>query len=348
MRKLILLLWIAAASISTATAAPCAHPADLSPDEIVDGADLAILLTSWGESDGPADFTGDGFVDGADLAILLTAWGEAPNLCGDFPELWINGVNCATEPDIQIHQFNDDTYILRQSLCTNFEAPFIYLLFGEERVLMEDTGAGGVAIANAVYGAIDQWLIKNEKESIQLIVTHSHAHGDHVAGDSQFNGQPDTTVVGLSQSAVANFFGIVSWPTQIVSYDLGGRVLDVIPIPGHHTGHIAFYDRATGLLLTGDTIYPGRLYISSFSQYLASIQRLAAFVDVNPISWIVGTHIEMSNTPGQQFALGSTSHPNEHPLQLAPEILDELLTALIKMQASPHIKTHDEFVIWPF
>ena len=111
---------------------------------------------------------------------------------------------------------------------------------------------------------------------------------------------------------------------------------------------IALYDRATGMLLTGDTIYPGRLYISSFSQYLASIQRLADFVETNPLTWIMGTHIEMSNTPGVDFPLGAASHPDEHPLQLAPAILDELLDALIEMQANPHIETHDEFIIFPF
>ena len=32
------------------------------------------------------------------------------------------GTDCG-EPEIQVHAFNDDTYILRQSLCTNFEGP---------------------------------------------------------------------------------------------------------------------------------------------------------------------------------------------------------------------------------
>ena len=63
-------------------------------------------------------------------------------------------------------------------------------------------------------------------------------------------------MVGLSSTAVASFFGISAWPTEIVEYDLGGRIIDVIPIPGHQSAHIALYDRQTGLLLTGDTLYP--------------------------------------------------------------------------------------------
>ena len=40
---------------------------------------------------------------------------------------------------------------------------------------------------------------------------------------------------------------------------------------------IALYDRRTGLLLTGDTLYPGRLYVRDGPAFAASIQRLVAF-----------------------------------------------------------------------
>jgi len=53
-----------------------APAADLNGDGVVDGADLGILLSSWGPCDGcAADLNGDGVVDGADLGILLSAWG---------------------------------------------------------------------------------------------------------------------------------------------------------------------------------------------------------------------------------------------------------------------------------
>ncbi|MBL9150013.1 MAG: hypothetical protein JNM94_15100 [Phycisphaerae bacterium] len=48
---------------------------DANGDCMVDGADLAILLGSWGSCEGcPVDLNDDGVVDGADLAILLGAW----------------------------------------------------------------------------------------------------------------------------------------------------------------------------------------------------------------------------------------------------------------------------------
>jgi hydroxyacylglutathione hydrolase len=275
---------------------------------------------------------------------------EGNLVAGTFPPSWINGASCASEPKIQIAAYNADTFILRESLCTSFEGPFMYLLFGADKVLLEDTGANSsLPLATTVYGIINQWLFDHNKTSIQLIVAHSHAHGDHVACDGQFQGQPNTTVVGLSQTAVAAFFGITSWPTQIVSYDLGGgRILDVLPIPGHHPAHIAFYDRQTSLLLTGDTLYSGRLYISTFSQYVASVQRLVDFIADKPVIHVLGTHIEMTTTPYEDYPMGATVHLNEHVLQLGREHLTELLSAVQGMTAAPHIEEHKDFIVWPF
>jgi hypothetical protein len=55
---------------------PSNRPADLNSSGIVDGADLAILLSQWGAgASSPADLTDDGVVNGGDLAVLLGDWG---------------------------------------------------------------------------------------------------------------------------------------------------------------------------------------------------------------------------------------------------------------------------------
>ncbi len=58
------------------TSLPCA--ADLDGNNLVDGADLGMLLGQWG-TDGTADLNDDGIVDGADLGVLLAAWGACPS-----------------------------------------------------------------------------------------------------------------------------------------------------------------------------------------------------------------------------------------------------------------------------
>ncbi len=55
---------------------PC--PADIDASGAVDGADLGVLLSAWGNA-GPADLDTSGVVDGADLGILLSAWGSCPS-----------------------------------------------------------------------------------------------------------------------------------------------------------------------------------------------------------------------------------------------------------------------------
>jgi len=57
-------------------------PWDLNDDGDINGADLLILLSGWGDCDDPgncpADFNDDGGTDGADLLILLSNWGVCP------------------------------------------------------------------------------------------------------------------------------------------------------------------------------------------------------------------------------------------------------------------------------
>lgn len=53
---------------------PPGGPNDLNHDGFVDGMDLAILLSAWGQSNHPADLDGDGTVGAADLSVFLAAW----------------------------------------------------------------------------------------------------------------------------------------------------------------------------------------------------------------------------------------------------------------------------------
>lgn len=60
--------------MSTCNDCPLPCLGDVNTDRAVDGADLGVMLSSWGTS-GPADLNGDSTVNGADVGILLSAWG---------------------------------------------------------------------------------------------------------------------------------------------------------------------------------------------------------------------------------------------------------------------------------
>ena len=51
----------------------CGPDADLNGDGRVDGADLGLMLATWGEP-GPSDLDGNGVTNGGDLGLLLAGW----------------------------------------------------------------------------------------------------------------------------------------------------------------------------------------------------------------------------------------------------------------------------------
>jgi glyoxylase-like metal-dependent hydrolase (beta-lactamase superfamily II) len=261
---------------------------------------------------------------------------------------WINGVS-AGEPQTQMQRYDDDTFVIRQSIRTNFEGPFLYLLFGSGRALLIDSGAGGLKVRPTIEQAIAEWAARHHPMPIPLIVAHSHSHGDHHQGDSEFKERPDTTVVGLYPKEVADFFKIADWPHQIVSFDLGGRILDIIPMPGHQSAHIMIFDRKTRLLFSGDSLGPYRLYIpmNEAKTYRDSVDRVSAFAKDKHVSWILGAHIEMTTKPGELIPEEALEHPDEHVLEIAYSNLPELQTALQAMGDNLVQQVHRDFVIDP-
>jgi glyoxylase-like metal-dependent hydrolase (beta-lactamase superfamily II) len=267
---------------------------------------------------------------------------------GELPAKWITGgPKCVEVPDWQIQEYNEDLYILRESGCTHYEKPFLYLFFGKERALLEDTGSGKAETARAVDGVISQWLARNKRESIPLIVAHSHSHGDHIAGDSQFQPRPTVRMVPLTVAGTQEFYGIRKWPEDTGQIDLGDRVIDVIPIPGHDALSIALYDRQTGILFTGDSLYPGRIYVRDFEAFVSSNQRLVEFNRGKPVTHILGCHIEQSTTPYVDYPVGTAYQPEEHPLSLSRAHLLEMNEALLEMKGTARRMALSEFTIWP-
>ena len=136
---------------------------------------------------------------------------------GTLPDRWrTGGPDCALVPDWEVHAYNPDFLILRESGCVNYEKPFLYLIFGEKKVLLEDTGAGPSHTAAFVTDLIARWANTRKRPVPALAVIHSHLHGDHTSGDADLHAMPGVEFVDPAQSTI----------------DLGGRVLDVLAIPG--------------------------------------------------------------------------------------------------------------------
>ena len=180
-----------------------------------------------------------------------------------------------------------------------FEEVISFLIIGDERALLFDTGLG---IGN-MRKVVDQLT------DLDVVVLNSHTHYDHIGGNHQFEfiygRDTDYTkgrMLGSGTSEVAEFIG-EGWvwkelPEEFVaaefrsqpfmiseivdegdSIDIGGRRLEILVTPGHAPDSICLIDRANRLLFTGDTFYLAPLYThipgSSFEDYARSAARLA-------------------------------------------------------------------------
>jgi hydroxyacylglutathione hydrolase len=264
---------------------------------------------------------------------------------------WIHGApDCerSSDPPLQVAAIDDTTFVIRQSKCVHFEAPFLYLLLGTETALLHDTGATSDAGRFPIRRTVEELI---GGRSRRLLVTHSHGHGDHRAGDEQFTDLPVGSIAPTGAEGVARFFGIGRWPEDRAILDLGGRPIDVIPTAGHLADHVVLFDRSTGVLLSGDTLLPGTLAVRDWDAYRDSTKRLVRLAHEaeargDPIRWILGGHIEMS-TNGERYPLGTTYQPDEAPLPLGVEDLVALDALLDGAGSSPRSLAGERFVVEP-
>ena len=251
--------------------------------------------------------------------ILLQAVSAlAEPVPGSLPTEWnVGAENCAAspQPPLQVHAYEPQTFILRQTPCATFEANFIYLLIGSDKALLIDTGAVADPKAMPLAKTILELLPDRNNKKLPLLVAHTHRHLDHRAGDPQFASLPSGEVVPFDLEGVRAFFGFNNWPNGIAHVDLGGRTVDVIPTPGHNQTHLAFYDDRTCILFTGDFLMPARLLIEDARAYRESALRVVDFLKTRQLTYILGGHIEL-NAAGRAYRFGSHYHPNEHRLEL--------------------------------
>jgi hydroxyacylglutathione hydrolase len=272
----------------------------------------------------------------------------------DLDVRWIHGSPSAkhnTDPEIQVHGYDEHTFILRQNKAVNYEAPFMFLLFGNERAVLIDTGATSSGeffpLRRVVDDLVGRWLDAHPRDDHGLLVLHTHAHGDHVAADGQFTDRPGTNLVDAGLSSTRAYFGFGDDPDAIVQVDLGGRVLDCFATPGHDKAAVTFYDRYTGLLLTGDTVYRGRLYIEDWAAFSETIDRLIAFAESRPVTHVLGCHIEMTNQPGTDYMVLTTYQPDEPPLQMTVDHLRDIRRAIDEIGDPPERRAFADFILYP-
>lgn len=191
------------------------------------------------------------------------------------------------------------------------EETISYLIVGEKRALLFDTGMG----------ISDLRKVTAELTRLPIVVLNSHTHNDHVGDNWRFetiygmdtdftrkNARgsregaqaeigPDQICGNLPKGFDPRTYATRPW--KITAYrhdgdriDLGGRSLEVISTPGHTPDAISLLDRTNGLLFTGDTYYPAPIWLfrpeTDLDAYDASIRRLAALAP--QVKMVLGAH----------------------------------------------------------
>ncbi|HEX7050756.1 MAG TPA: MBL fold metallo-hydrolase [Longimicrobiales bacterium] len=262
--------------------------------------------------------------------LLVASPAQAQLAHGTMDVQWNEGApDCATSapPPLQVHAYNPRTFILRESLCATFEAPFMYLLVGSTKALLIDTGDLADPDRAPLAGTVLELLPRRGSARLPLLVVHTHRHFDHRRGDAQFADLPGVQVVGYDLASIRRFYHFTAWPDGLGRIDLGDRIVDVIPTPGHNETEVSFYDRRTGLFFSGDFLSPARLLVDDADAYAASAARVADFVRDRPVRFVLGGHIEM-NAGGELFPWKSQYHPDEHVLQMTKADLLALPAAI--------------------
>jgi len=245
------------------------------------------------------------------LPLATAAQQQQPAWCRELPRPQYKTLHriALLDPWFEVYEVSNAVFAIYEPHQS--EETIGYLIVGEKQALLFDTGMG--------IGDLKKLIARLTQ--LPIIVLNSHTHGDHVGDNRQFSivyGMDTdftrTSAKGSSAQAKeeikpseicgslpAGFDekAYVTHPWKITKtihdgehIDLGGRTIEVIATPGHTPDAISLFDKANGLLFTGDTYYPGTIYLfapeTDLRAYDVSIHRLAALAP--QVKIVLGAH----------------------------------------------------------
>jgi len=151
-----------------------------------------------------------------------------------------------------------------------------YLVCGSERAVLIDA----LCTATGLYKQI------RSITTLPLDVVLTHGHMDHAgASMAEFFGACRVFIDGRDVFLAESLSGTGTEPiTDGQVFELGGRRLEAISVPGHTPGSIALFDRDNEILFTGDTIGSGNFWMQlpeslPLTVFLTDLERLAAIAE---------------------------------------------------------------------
>ncbi len=267
------------------------------------------------------------------LTSSLLAQNSIPDWCKALPRPEYKKIERVSVSDPWFEVYKPATGVFAIYEPHQSEETIAYLIVGETRALLFDTGMGISDIESVV----------EELTNLPIVVLNSHTHDDHVGGNWQFDTvygmdtdftrknakgsredaqaeiTPDQICGSLPKGFDAKSYSTKPWTISTYIQDgdeisLGTRKIKVIATPGHTPDAISLLDLANGLLFTGDTYYPAPIWLfrpeTDLDAYAKSIRRLAALA------------------PKVKLVLGAHNVP-----VASPDVLPRLVTAFDEVRA---------------
>lgn len=165
-----------------------------------------------------------------------------------------------------------------------------FLIEGPDRAMLVDTG----------FGQGDLKAFVRTLTQLPVFVVNTHADGDHTGCNAQFGeaAMHPAEYDRYRQSGRAQDMVLHPlWEGDVIQ--LGARAFEVLLIPGHTPGSIALLDRAHRLLISGDSVQTGVIYMfgpgRNLPAYLCSMEKLCELV--GSVDRVLPSHGELPVSP---------------------------------------------------
>lgn len=143
-----------------------------------------------------------------------------------------------------------------------------FLLAGDKKALLIDSG---MTVHNA----------KEVAESITdlpIELLNTHADMDHIGSNAEFDSFYMNPAEASNYYHAPNRTGSIVPVTDGDIIDLGGRELEIVTLPGHTPGSIAVLDKNNRVLISGDPIQDGNIFMFGVQRemhaYILSLEKL--------------------------------------------------------------------------